>query len=176
VVSLWRLPLPFLTAAALVLAPGTAAGEGHVAPARMTGQYRVVYRALAGAKPFGVRVWGVVPTCKHGACAVDITSRARGAKSDGTLRFRIRGGTYIRKSSDPGFSDCVDSSGHVIAYRVYTREISQHLRATRISRLGRALAFSGAAVYTYRPAAAAVGRGCKPSVQRYTFTGTALAR
>ena len=175
-VSLWRLALPFLTAAALVLAPDTAAGEGHVAPARMTGQYRIVYRALAGAKPLGVRVWGVVPTCKHGACAVDITSRARGAKSDGTLRFRIRGETYIRSSSDPGFSDCVDSSGHVIAYRVYTREISQHLRPTRTSRLGRALAFSGAAVYTYRPAAAAVGRGCKSSVQRYTFTGTAIAR
>jgi hypothetical protein len=61
----------------------------------------------------------------------------------------------------------------VIAYRVYTRDISQHLRATRISPLGRALAFSGAAVYTYRPAAAAAARGCKPSVQRYTFTGRA---
>jgi hypothetical protein len=158
----------------MVLAPDVAAGEGHVAPARMTGQYRVVYHALAGAKPIGVRVWGVVPTCKHGACAVDITSRAKGAKSDGTLRFRIRGGTYIRSSREPGFSDCVDSSGHVIAYRVYTREISQHLRATRISRLGRALAFTGAAVYTYRAAGDAASRGCKLSVQRYTFTGKAI--
>ena len=80
----------------------------------------------------------------------------------------------MRTSSDPGFSDCVDSSGHVLAYRVYTREIAQHLRATRISRLVRALAFTGAAVYTYRPAAVAESRGCKPSVQRYTFTGTAV--
>jgi hypothetical protein len=64
----------------------------------------------------------------------------------------------------------------VIAYRVYTREISQHLRATRISHLGRALAFAGSAVYTYRPAAAAASRGCKASVQRYTFTGRAVAR
>ena len=119
-----------------------------------------------------MRVWGVVPTCKHGACAVDISSRAKGAKSDGTLRFRIRDGTYVRNSREPGFSDCIDTSGHVIAYRVYTREISQHLRATRISHLGRALAFAGSAVYTYRPAAAA--RGCKPSVQRYTFTGIAV--
>jgi hypothetical protein len=174
VVSLWRVALPLLAVAALVFLPAAAAGEGHVAPARMTGQYRVVYHALAGAKPLGTRVWGVVPTCKHGACAVDITSRAKGAKSDGTLRFRIRGGTYIRRSSEPGFSDCVDSSGHVLAYRVYTREISQHLHATRTSRLGRALAFSGAAVYTYRPAARAVGQGCKLSVQRYTFTGKAI--
>jgi hypothetical protein len=174
VVSLWRVALPLLTAAATVLAPAAAAGEGHVAAARMTGQYRVVYHALTGAKPIGVRVWGVVPTCKHGACAVDITSRAKGAKSDGTLRFRVRGGTYVRSSRDPGFSDCVDSAGHVIAYRVYTREISQHLRPTKISPLGRALAFSGSAVYTYRPAAAAAGRGCKLSVQRYTFTGRAV--
>jgi hypothetical protein len=173
---MWRVALPLLTAVATVLAPGAAAGERHVTPARMTGQYRVVYRALPGAKPLGVRVWGVVPTCKHGACAVDITSRARGAKSDGTLRFRIRNGTYVRSSRDPGFSDCVDTSGHVIAFRVYTREISQHLRATRISRHGRALAFSGAAVYTYRPAAAALNNGCKPSVQRYTFTGRAVTR
>jgi hypothetical protein len=173
VVSLWRVALPLLTAAALVFAPGAVAGEGHVAPARLTGQYRVVYHALAGAKALGVRMWGVVPTCKHGACAVDISSRAKGAKSDGTLRFHIRGSTYIRSSSNPGFSDCVDSSGRVIAYRVYSRDISQHLRATRISPLGRALAFSGAAVYTYRPAAAAAARGCKPSVQRYTFTGRA---
>ena len=64
----------------------------------------------------------------------------------------------------------------MIAYRVYTREISQHLRATRVSRLGRALAFTGAAVYTYRPAAVAATRGCKLSVQRYTFTGTAVTR
>jgi hypothetical protein len=140
----------------------------------MTGQYRVVYHALAGAEPLGVRVWGVVPTCRHGACPVDVTSRARGAKRDGTLRFRIRGATYVRSSREPGFSDCVDSSGHVIAYRVYTREISQHLRATRTSPLGRALAFAGAAVYTYRPAAGAVGQGCKLSVQRYTFTGKAV--
>ena len=173
---MWRVALPLLAVAALVLAPAAATGDGHVAPARMTGQYRVTYRPLAGAKPIGVRVWGVVPTCKHGACAVDITSRAKGEKSDGTLRFRIRGGTYVRVSSDPGFSDCVDSSGHVIAYRVYTREISQHLRATRISRLGRALAFAGSAVYTYRPAAVAASRGCKLSVQRYTFTGTAVTR
>jgi len=172
---MWRLALPLLAAAAMALVPGAAAGERHVAPARMTGQYRVVYRALAGAKPIGVRVWGVVPTCKHGACAVDITSRAKGATRDGTLRFRIRGGIYVRSSSEPGFSDCVGSSGHVIAYRVYTRQISQHLRATRVSPLGRTLSFRGAAVYTYRPAAAAVGRGCKPSVQRYTFTGTAVA-
>jgi hypothetical protein len=175
VVSLWRVALPLLTAAATVLAPGTAAGERHVAPARMTGQYRVVYHPLAGAKPIGVRVWGVVPTCKHGACAVDISSRARGAKTDGTLRFRIRGSTYVRSSREPGFSDCIDSSGHVIAYRVYTREISQHLKATRISQLGRALGFTGAAVYTYRPAGDAAGRGCKLSVQRYTFTGKAVA-
>jgi hypothetical protein len=174
VVSLWRLALPLLAAAATALVPGAAAGEGHVAPARMTGQYRVAYHALAGARPIGVRVWGVVPTCKHGACAVDITSRAKGAKSDGTLRLRIRGGTYVRTSREPGYSDCVDSSGHVIAYRVYTREISQHLRPTKISPLGRALAFSGSAVYTYRPAAAAVGRGCRISVQRYTFTGAAI--
>ena len=173
-VSLWRVALPLLAAATLVLAPGVAAGEGHVAPARITGQYRVTYHALAGAKPFGVRVWGVVPTCKHGACAVDITSRAKGAKSDGTLRFRIRGSTYVRNSSDPGYSDCVDSSGHVIAYRVYTRHVSQHLRATRISPLGRALAFSGSAVYTYRAAGDAASRGCRASVQRYTFTGTAV--
>jgi hypothetical protein len=171
---MWRVALPLLTAVTLVLAPGVAAGEGHVAPARMTGQYRVSYHALAGAKPIGVRVWGVVPTCKHGACAVDITSRARGAKSDGTLRFRIRGATYVRRSSEPGFSDCVDSSGHVIAYRVYTRAISQHLRATRVSPLGRALAFSGSAVYTYRATGKAAGEGCKPSVQRYTFTGIAV--
>lgn len=172
---MWRVALPLLAAAATVLSPGAAAGEGHVAPARMTGQYRVAYHALAGAKPIGVRVWGVVPTCKHGACAVDITSRATGAKSDGTLRFRIRGGTYVRSSSEPGFSDCVDSSGHVIAYRAYTREISQHLQATRRSPLGRALAFTGAAVYTYRPAGRAASQGCKPSVQRYTFTGRAIA-
>jgi hypothetical protein len=173
---MWRVALPLLTAVATVLAPGAAAGERHVAPARMTGQYRVVYHALAGAKPLGVRVWGVVPTCKHGACAVDITSRAKGARRDGTLRFRIRNGTYVRHSREPGFSDCVDTSGHVIAYRVYTREISQHLRATRISQLGRTLAFAGSAVYTYRPAAAAVSRGCKASVQRYTFTGRAVTR
>jgi hypothetical protein len=173
---MWRVALPLLAVAGLVLAPGAARGGGHVAPGRLTGQFRVTYHALAGAKPIGVRVWGVVPTCKHGACAVDITSRAKGEKSDGTLRFRLRGSTYVRISRDPGFSDCVDSSGHVIAYRVYTREISQHLRATRISRLGRALAFAGSAVYTYRPSTAAASRGCKLSVQRYTFTGTAVTR
>jgi hypothetical protein len=171
---MWRVALPLLTVATLALVPGVAAGERHVAPARMSGQYRVVYRALAGAKPIGVRVWGVVPTCRHGACAVDITSRAKGARSDGTLRFHIRGGTYVRSSKDPGYSDCVDSSGHVIAYRVYAREISQHLRATRVSRLGRALAFAGSATYTYRAAGDAAARGCKPSVQRYTFTGRAV--
>ena len=173
---MWRVALPLLTAATLVLAPAVAAGEGHVAPARLTGQYVVAYHALTGAKPLGVRVWGVVPICRHGACAVDITSRAKGQKTSGTLRFRLRGGTYVRDSLDRGFSDCVDSSGHVIAYRVYNREISQHLRATRSSKLGRALAFSGAAVYTYRAPAASIARGCKTSVQRYTFTGRAVTR
>ena len=105
---------------------------------------------------------------------MDVTSRAKGQKTDGTLRFRIRGSTYVRTSLDKGFSDCVDSSGHVIAYRVYSRQISQHLQATRSSPLGRALAFSGAAVYTYRASGSAVGRGCKASVQRYTFTGRAV--
>jgi hypothetical protein len=171
---MWRVALPLLTAVATVLAPGAAAGEGHVAPARISGQYQVDYHALAGAKPLGVRVWGVVPACGHGACAVDITSRARGAKSDGTLRFAIRNGTYLRSSRDPGLSDCVDTSGHVIAYRVYTRYVSQQLRATRISKQGRALAFAGTAVYTYRPAAVAASHGCKASVQRYTFAGHAV--
>jgi hypothetical protein len=175
VVSVWRVALPLLTVAALLISAGVATGEGHAAPARMSGQYRVAYRALGGAAPIGVRVWGVVPTCKHGACAVDITSRAKGAKSDGTLRFRLRGSTYIRRSNEPGFSDCVDSTGHVLAYRVYARRISQHLHATRVSPLGRALAFTGAAVYTYRPAAHAVALGCKASVQRYTFTGRAVS-
>ena len=174
VVSVWRVALPLLTVVALLLAAGAATGEGRVAPARMSGQYRVVYRAIGPAKPIGVRVWGVVPTCRHGACAVDITSRAKGARSDGTLRFRLRGSTYVRRSSEPGFSDCVDRAGRVLAYRVYTREISQHLRATRSSPLGRALAFAGAAVYTYRPAGHAIALGCKPSVQRYTFTGRAI--
>ena len=82
----------------------------------------------------------------------------------------------MRNSLDRGFSDCVDSSGHVIAYRVYSRQISQHLRATRSSKLGRVLAFSGAAVYTYRAPAESIARGCKTSVQRYTFTGRAVTR
>jgi hypothetical protein len=174
VVSLWRVALPLLTVAAVVLSPTVAAGEGHVAAARVTGQYRVAYHAQAGAKPLGVRVWGVVPTCKHGACAIDVTSRARGAKSDGTLRFRLRGGSYVRNEKDPGFSDCVDSSGHVLAYKVYTRVISQHFRATERSPLGRALAFTGTAVYTYRAAGNAQAR-CPASVQRYSFTGRAVA-
>jgi hypothetical protein len=174
VVSLWRVALPLLTVATAVLFPAVAAGEGHVAPARVSGQYRVTYRALAGAKPLGVRIWGVVPTCGRGACAIDVTSRARDAKSDGTLRFRLRGGTYVRDERDPGFSDCVDKSGHVIAYKVYTRQISQSFHATRSSRLGRALAISGTAVYTYRASGAAVAHGCAASVQRYTYTGTAV--
>jgi hypothetical protein len=172
--SLWRVALPLLTVAVVAISPSAAAGEGHVAPARLSGQYRVVYHGLAGAKPLGTRIWGVVPTCKHGACAVDITSRARGAKSDGTLRFRVRGGSYIRDERDPGFSDCVASSGTVIAFKVYTRLISQHLRPTTSSQLGRALAFTGSAVYTYRASAEAQSRGCKTSVQRYTFTGAAV--
>ena len=158
VVSLWRVALPLLTVATAVLVPAVAAGEGHVAPARVTGQYRVTYHALAGAKPLGVRIWGVVPTCKHGACAIDVTSRAKDAKSDGTLRFRVRGGDVRAHGARPaGSRDCVDKSGHVIAYKVYTREISQSFHATRRSRLGRALAISGTAVYTYRAAGAAVG-------------------
>jgi hypothetical protein len=172
--SKWRVSLPLLTAAALVLAPAAAAGEGRAAPARMSGQYRVVYHALHGARPFGTRFWGVVPVCRKGACAVDITSRARGAKPDGTIRFRLRGETYIRNERDPGFSDCVGSSGNVIAIKVYTREIAQHLRPTTASPLGRALAFTGSAVYTYRASAEAQTRGCKTSVQRYLFTGTAV--
>ena len=63
----------------------------------------------------------------------------------------------------------------MIAYRVYTRHVSQHLRATRISPLGRALAFVGSAVYTYRASGEAASRGCKASVQRYTFAGSAVA-
>jgi hypothetical protein len=174
VVCKWRIPLPLLTVVALVLAPAAAAGEGHVAPARMTGQYRVVYHALGGAKPFGTRIWGVVPVCKHGACAVDIVSRAKGAKPDGKIRFTLRGSTYIRNERDPGFSDCVGSGGNVIAYKVYERQISQHLRPTNVSPLGRALGFTGSAVYTYRASAEAQSRGCKTSVQRYVFTGTAV--
>jgi hypothetical protein len=175
VVSLWRVALPLLTVATAVLFPAVAAGEGHVAPARVTGQYRVTYHALAGAKPLGVRIWGVVPTCRHGACAIDVTSRARDAKSDGTLRFRLRGATYVRTERDREFSDCVDKSGHVIAYKVYTRQVSQSFHATRRSRLGRALAIAGSAVYTYRATGAAVSRGCVASVQRYTYTGTVVA-
>jgi hypothetical protein len=171
---MWRVALPLLTAAATVVCPVVASGEGAVPAARVTGQYRVTYHALAGAHPLGVRVWGVVPICKHGACAIDITSRARGAKRDGTIRFKLRSGSYVRKETDPGFSDCVDSSGHVLAYKVYTREISQSFHATTRSHLGRALAFTGTAVYTYRASGAAVGRGCKASVQRFTFTGTAV--
>jgi hypothetical protein len=44
---------------------------------------------------------------------------------------------------------------------------------TRVSRLGRALAFEGAATYTYTASAAARAHGCRTSVQRYRFTGTA---
>jgi hypothetical protein len=172
--SVWRVALPLLTAVAMVISPVAAAGEGSVAPARMSGQYRVVYHALDGAKPLGTRIWGVVPICKHGACAVDITSRARGAKSDGTLRFRVRGGSYVRIETDPGFSDCVSSSGSVIAFKVYTRIISQHLRPTTTSSLGRALSFTGSAVYTYRASAEAQRRGCKTSIQHYRFTGAAV--
>ena len=174
-VSLWRVALPLLTVAMAALVPAVAAGEGHATPARVSGQYRVTYHALSGATPLGVRIWGVVPTCRHGACAIDVTSRAKNEKSDGTLRFRLRDGTYVRRERDPGFSDCVDKSGHVIAYKVYTREVSQSFHATRRSRLGRALAISGTAVYTYRAAGAAVAHGCKPSVQRYTYTGTVVA-
>jgi hypothetical protein len=174
VVSLWRVALPLLTVAATVVSPVAASGEGYALAARVSGQYRVAYHALAGAHPLGTRVWGVVPVCKHGACAIDISSRAKGAKRDGTLRFKLRAGSYVRKELDPEFSDCVDSSGHVIAFKVYTREISQSFHATRRSRLGRALAFAGTAVYTYRASGAAVGRGCKASVQRFTFTGTAV--
>jgi hypothetical protein len=175
VVSLWRVALPLLTAVTLGLVPAVAAGEGHVAAARVTGQYRVTYHALGGAKPFGTRIWGVVPTCRHGACAVDITSRAKGAKPDGKIRFRLRGSTYVRNERDPGFSDCIDSSGHVIAFKVYTRVISQSLHPTVRSPLGRALAFAGSAVYTYRASREAQSRGCKTSVQRYRFTGAAVA-
>jgi hypothetical protein len=171
---MWRVALPLLTAVTLGLVPSVAAGEGHVAAARMSGQYRVTYHALGGAKPFGTRIWGVVPTCRHGACAVDIVSRAKGAKPDGKIRFRLRGGTYVRSERDPGFSDCIDHSGRVIAFKVYTREISQALHATTTSRLGRALTFQGSAVYTYRASAEAQSRGCKTSVQRYTFTGAAV--
>jgi hypothetical protein len=172
--SVWRVALPLLTAAAVAFLPSAAAGEGHVAPARLSGQYRVTYHALARAKPLGTRIWGVVPTCKHGACAIDITSRAKGQKPDGTIRFRVRGGSYVRDETDPGFSDCISSSGSVIAYKVYARLISQHLRPTTSSPLGRALAFTGSAVYTYRASTEAQSRGCKTSVQRYRFTGAAV--
>jgi hypothetical protein len=172
--SVWRVALPLLTVAVAAISPAIATGEGHVAPARLSGQYRVVYHALAGAKPLGTRIWGVVPVCRHGACAVDITSRAKGQKGDGTIRFRVRGGSYVRDETDPGFSDCVSSSGSVIAYKVYARLISQHLRPTTSSPLGRALAFTGSAVYTYRASTEAQSRGCKTSVQRYTFTGAAV--
>ncbi|MEO9177088.1 MAG: hypothetical protein ABI317_16360 [Gaiellales bacterium] len=154
--------------------PTAAAGEGHAAPARLSGQYRVTYHALAGAKPLGTRIWGVVPTCKHGACAIDISSRAKGQKAEGKIRFRVRGGSYVRDETDPGFSDCISSSGSVIAYKVYARLIEQHLRPTTSSPLGRALAFTGSAVYTYRASTEARSRGCKTSVQRYTFTGAAV--
>jgi hypothetical protein len=62
----------------------------------------------------------------------------------------------------------------VIAIRVYTRQIDQHLLPTRVSQLGRALAFKGAATYTYIASAAARAHGCRTSVQRYTFIGTAV--
>jgi hypothetical protein len=171
----WRTALPLLTVAALLGSlPGVAAGERRPGPARMTGQYRVVYHALGKAKPFGTRIWGVKPVCKKGACAIDVTSRAKGAKTDGTIRFALRGSTYVRSERDPGFSDCVGSSGTVIAIKVYTREIAQHLVPTNVSRLGRTLAFKGQATYTYTASAAARAHGCRTSVQRYTFTGTAV--
>lgn len=173
-VSVWRVALPLLSAAALAFLPAAAAAERHVAPARISGQYRVVYHALGGAKPFGTRFWGVVPVCKHGACAIDISSRAKGARSDGTIRFRLRGSTYVRNENDPGFSDCIGSKGDVIAFKVYARQVSQHLVATHVSSFGRALGFSGSAVYTYRASAEAQSRGCKTSVQRYVFTGAAV--
>jgi hypothetical protein len=172
----WRTALPLLTVAALLGSiPGAAAGERRTGPARMTGQYRVVYRALGKAKPFGTRIWGVKPVCRNGPCAIDVSSRAKNEKPDGTIRFALRGSTYVRSEHDPGFSDCVGSSGTVIAIRVYTRTIAQHLVPTTVSRLGRTLAFKGAATYTYTASAAARAHGCRTSVQRYTFTGTAVA-
>ena len=152
-----------------------AAGEGHVTPARVI---RPVPRHLPGT----VRC-DAARRADLGSRS-DLPSRrlrdrrhvARQEREERRHAALPPAGRDVRpQGARPGFSDCVDKSGHVIAYKVYTREVSQSFHATRRSPLGRALAISGMAVYTYRASGAAVAHGCKPSVQRYTYTGTVVA-
>ena len=64
----------------------------------------------------------------------------------------------------------------MIAYKVYTREISQTFHATRrLAARSRARVLGDGGLHLPRGRCRRGSRGCKASVQRYTYTGTVVA-